>query len=450
MLALGIPGSATAAVLLGGLMIWGLQPGPLLFVEQKDFVWGLIASMYLGNIAGLIIVLTTVPLFAAILRIPFSIIAPIIIVVCAIGAYTVHTAMLDVWFMLLFGVIGYVLKKLELSAGAAGAVAGAGRQAETAFRQSMIGPIGQPRHLLVEPAGRQHHDAGAAHAVLAGPGLCLAPHDRHPGRPPGQGAAAMNANAGTVRLTIAGPVASVVFDRPAARNAMTWTMYQELGAICDRLRNEPSVRVDVAARRRRRGLRGRHRHRAVQGLSDGQAGVDYERSIDEAMARLEGLPIATVAVIEGWVVGGGLAIATACDIRIATASARMGVPIAKTLGNCLSMASIARLVAAFGRPRVQRMLIAAEILTAEEALGCGYLAQVVGADAIDATCASLCQRLATLAPVTQAVSKEGLRRLLLNNLPDAQDLIMRTYGSEDFREGVTAFTEKRPPVWRGR
>ncbi len=96
MLALGIPGSATAAVLLGGLMIWGLQPGPLLFVEQKEFVWGLIASMYLGNFVGLILVLSTVPLFAAILRIPFAIVAPIIIVVCAIGAYSVHSAMLDV------------------------------------------------------------------------------------------------------------------------------------------------------------------------------------------------------------------------------------------------------------------------------------------------------------------------------------------------------------------
>lgn len=96
MLTLGIPGSPTAAVLLGGLLIWGLQPGPLLFVEQKEFVWGLIASMYLGNIAGLIIVLTCVPLFAAILRIPFSIIAPIILVVCAIGAYTVHNSMFDV------------------------------------------------------------------------------------------------------------------------------------------------------------------------------------------------------------------------------------------------------------------------------------------------------------------------------------------------------------------
>ena len=110
MLALGIPGSPTAAVLLGGLLIWGLQPGPLLFVEQKDFVWGLIASMYLGNIVGLVMVLTCVPMFAAILRIPFSIIAPVIIVICVIGAYTVHNAMLDIWLMLLFGVIGYVFK----------------------------------------------------------------------------------------------------------------------------------------------------------------------------------------------------------------------------------------------------------------------------------------------------------------------------------------------------
>jgi putative tricarboxylic transport membrane protein len=97
MLTLGIPGSPTAAVLLGGLLIWGLQPGPMLFVEQKDFVWGLIASMYLGNIVGLIVVLTCVPWWAAILRIPFSIIGPVIIVICAIGAYTVNNAMFDVW-----------------------------------------------------------------------------------------------------------------------------------------------------------------------------------------------------------------------------------------------------------------------------------------------------------------------------------------------------------------
>jgi len=138
MLALGIPGSPTAAVLLGGLLIWGLQPGPLLFVEQKDFVWGLIASMYLGNIAGLIIVLTCVPLFAAILRIPFSIIAPVIIVICAIGAYTVHNAMLDIWLMLLFGVIGYLFKKLDYPLAPLVLALVLGDRAEDSFRQSMI------------------------------------------------------------------------------------------------------------------------------------------------------------------------------------------------------------------------------------------------------------------------------------------------------------------------
>jgi len=138
MLALGIPGSPTAAVLLGGLLIWGLQPGPLLFVEQKDFVWGLIASMYLGNLVGLIVVLTTVPLFASILRIPFSIIAPVIVVICAIGAYTVHNAMLDIWFMLGFGVVGYVFKKLDYPLAPLVLALVLGDKAEDSFRQAML------------------------------------------------------------------------------------------------------------------------------------------------------------------------------------------------------------------------------------------------------------------------------------------------------------------------
>ena len=138
MLTLGIPGSPTAAVLLGGLLIWGLQPGPLLFVEKKDFVWGLIASMYLGNIAGLLVVLTTVPWWAAILRIPFAIISPVIVVICAIGAYTVHNNMFDVFMMLVFGVVGYLFKKLKYPLAPMVLALVLGDMAETAFRQSML------------------------------------------------------------------------------------------------------------------------------------------------------------------------------------------------------------------------------------------------------------------------------------------------------------------------
>ena len=138
MLTLGIPGSPTAAVLLGGLLIWGLQPGPLLFVEQKDFVWGLIASIYLGNIAGLLVVLTTVPWWAAILRIPFSIIAPVIVVICAIGAYTVHNALLDIVLMMVFGVVGYVFKKLQYPLAPLVLALVLGDMAEASFRQSML------------------------------------------------------------------------------------------------------------------------------------------------------------------------------------------------------------------------------------------------------------------------------------------------------------------------
>jgi putative tricarboxylic transport membrane protein len=142
MLSLGVPGSPTAAVLLGGLLIWGLQPGPMLFVEQKEFVWGLIASMYLGNLVGLIVVLTCVPIFAAILRVPFSIIAPLILVLCAIGAYSVHSSTFDVVLMLVFGVVGYLLKKCNYPLAPLVLAIVLGDKAEEAFRQSLLGSQG--------------------------------------------------------------------------------------------------------------------------------------------------------------------------------------------------------------------------------------------------------------------------------------------------------------------
>ena len=138
MLALGVPGSATAAVMMGGLMIWGLTPGPMLFIERPDFVWGTIASMYLGNVMAVVLVLATVPMFAAILRIPFSIIGPMIVVVCFIGAYTISGSRLDLWLALPFGVLGYAFKKLGYPIAPMVLAMVLGDNAEDAFRQSMM------------------------------------------------------------------------------------------------------------------------------------------------------------------------------------------------------------------------------------------------------------------------------------------------------------------------
>lgn len=138
MITLGIPGSPTAAVMLGGLIVWGLQPGPMLFVDRPDFVWGLIASMYTGNVIGVLMVLTLVPFFAAILRIPFAVLTPLIVILCAIGAYAVHTSMIDIWYMLVFGVVGYLFKKLDYPLAPLVLALVLGDMSENALRQSLI------------------------------------------------------------------------------------------------------------------------------------------------------------------------------------------------------------------------------------------------------------------------------------------------------------------------
>ena len=159
MITLGIPGSPTAAVMLGGLIIWGLQPGPMLFKERPDFVWGLIASMYTGNVIGVIMVLAFVPLFAAILRVPFPILTPLIVSICAIGAYAVHSSMVDVWYMLAFGVVGYVFKKLDYPLAPFVLALVLGDLAENALRQSLIMSQGSPAIFFTRPI------AGAISAV---------------------------------------------------------------------------------------------------------------------------------------------------------------------------------------------------------------------------------------------------------------------------------------------
>ena len=257
-------------------------------------------------------------------------------------------------------------------------------------------------------------------------------------------------SAGSVQLRIEGGIASVLFDRPEARNAMTWAMYAQLGEICDRLRSDASVRLVT--------FRGAGGEAFVAGtdieqfkaFKTGAEGVAYEVKIEQCLGKLETLPMPTVAIIEGWTIGGGLAIATACDFRIATPISRFGVPIAKTLGNCLSAANLARLIAVFGMPRVKRMLMLAEILSADEALAAGFLLQISPAAELDAAVTALCTRIAALAPVTQSVTKESLRRLRLHSLPDDEDLIRQCYGSSDFHEGVEAFVAKRSPLWTGR
>ena len=255
---------------------------------------------------------------------------------------------------------------------------------------------------------------------------------------------------GRVNLSVhEGGIAEVVFDRPAARNAMTWTMYEALGSFCTRLGSDRSIRAVV--------FRGAGGQAFVAGtdiaqfrdFASGEDGVAYERRIDSLVEQVASLPMPTVALVEGYAVGGGLAIATACDFRLATPDARFGVPIARTLGNCLSVSNLARLRDAFGTQRVKRMLLLAELLGAPEALACGYLQGVHEASDIEAETRALCSALAALAPVTQAVSKEGLRRLPLAALPNEDDLVRRCYGSADFQEGVAAFMAKRGPQWRG-
>jgi enoyl-CoA hydratase/carnithine racemase len=254
---------------------------------------------------------------------------------------------------------------------------------------------------------------------------------------------------GRVHYTKANGVASVVFDRPDARNAMTWAMYAEFAAACESIAADDEVRVAVF-----RGTGGAFVAgtdiQQFTSFAGGEDGIAYERRIDAAISQIENLPKPVIAVVDGACVGGGIMIAAACDFRIASPAARVGVPIARTLGNCISVENAARLVAQFGVGRTKRMLMLAELISAEEAAACGFVDVVVAQGEIEAKLGEMCRRLLGHAPLTMYAAKEAIRRITLENLPTGDDLIRSCYGSADFREGVDAFLAKRTPEWNGR
>jgi enoyl-CoA hydratase/carnithine racemase len=257
----------------------------------------------------------------------------------------------------------------------------------------------------------------------------------------------------TTAFDVDGPLAILTFNRPEARNAMTWAMYDALVQACDRVDADPAIHVLV--------LRGAGGKAFVSGTDISQFqnfrtredGLSYEKRLDAALDRLERLTKPAIAQIDGVAAGGGCAIAVCCDLRIATPASTFGVPVARTLGNCLSGATYSRLVDLIGPGRTKELLFTGRMLGAADAHAIGLVNQIVADTDISSVVRSLALTIAGHAPLTIRATKEMLRRLALQRrLAEGadEDLIELCYTSEDFREGVAAFLEKRKPVWRGR
>lgn len=260
-------------------------------------------------------------------------------------------------------------------------------------------------------------------------------------------------DAGEVRLDRDGAVATLTLARPDALNAMTWTMYEQLDAHLAALAADATARVVVLRGDGSRAFAAGTDISQFEGFT-GDDGVEYERRIERMMDRLTSMPQPLIAAIHGYAVGGGLVLATACDLRYATPTARFGVPVARTLGNCLSLGNYQRLAQAFGEMRAKEMLFTGRLLSAEEALRAEYLAAILDdADFFDRVL-DIARQISANAPLTLWATKEAFRRLhgsLSERPADIRfdDVIERVYGSGDFREGVRAHVEKRRPVWHG-
>lgn len=256
-----------------------------------------------------------------------------------------------------------------------------------------------------------------------------------------------------VLFDVDGPVAFLTFNRPEARNAMTWEMYDALVEACDRVDGDANIRVLV--------LRGAGGKAFVSGTDIGQFTgfatrddvVEYEARLDAVIERLERVGIATIAQIEGVAAGGGCVIALACDLRVCTPESRIGVPIARTLGNCLSASNYGRLMDLVGPAFVKDLLFTGRLVDGAEAVAVGLASRLVNASAIEAAVREMAAAIASNAPLTVRATKEALRRIQASRRLDpaaVEDLITMCYLSGDFRDAVRAFLEKRPPVFKGR
>jgi enoyl-CoA hydratase len=250
-----------------------------------------------------------------------------------------------------------------------------------------------------------------------------------------------------------GPLAFLTFNRPEARNAMTWEMYESLVDACDRVDRDPALRVLV--------LRGAGGKAFVAGtdiaqfesFNDRQDGLKYEARLDRVLDRLERVTKPTIAQVQGVAAGGGCAIAFACDLRVATPEASFGIPVARTLGNCLSGATYGRLLDLMSPGAVKDLMFTGRLIGGEEAKALGLVNRLVGADSLDRTVRALAAEIAANAPLTIRATKEMVRRVLARRRLAAgedADIVEMCYTSGDFREGVTAFLAKRKPVWSGR
>jgi len=246
-------------------------------------------------------------------------------------------------------------------------------------------------------------------------------------------------------------IARVTFNRPQARNALTFAMYERLVAVCAEVDTDRSIKAMLLTGAGDRAFAAGTDISQFRAFSTPEDALEYEARIDRVLGAVERCRVPTIAAIAGAATGGGAGIAAACDLRIAAANARFGFPVARTLGNCLSINNYARLSALIGPARVKDLVFTARLIEAPEAHAIGLVSEVLpDPEALAERATALAMLVASHAPLTLQATKEALRRLR-DNAQDAgdKDLILMCYMSADFREGMDAFLAKRTPVWRG-